>query len=137
MCSWCYKRFKDMNSQGSSWAFCGWIFPRLPLGHWCTEVAAILLDPKSNIQLMKHHPADILVPSSSVTAANTIHMMFSTQALVFLSQATGFIHTKLDQLHVLISFIHWVDRTVKRVTDGSAVAHKSGLVRYFPHAPGF
>ena len=85
---------------------------------------------------MKHHPAYILISPSSVTAADTIQMMFSTQALLFLSQATGFIHTKLEQSHV-ISFIHWVDKTGKQVTNGSPVTHKSGLVRCSPHAPGF
>ena len=54
---------------------------------------------------MKHHPADILISPSSVTAANTIHMIFSTHALFFLCQATGLIHIKLEQSHVLISFI--------------------------------
>ena len=83
------------------------------------------------------HPADILISPSLVTAADTIHLIFSTHALFFLSQATGLIHTKLDQPHVLISFIHWVDRTVKLVSNGSAVAHKSGLVRSSPHTPGF
>ena len=34
-----------------------------------------------------------------------------------------------DQPHVLISFIHWVDRTIKRVTNSPAVAHKSWMVR--------
>ena len=114
----------------------GWILSRWPLGHIYTEGAAILLDQKSNIQLMKHHPADFLISPTFVTAADTIHMMFSTHALVYFSQATGFIHTKLNQPHVLISFIHWVDRTVKRVTNGSAVARKSGLVICSPQAPG-
>ena len=83
------------------------------------------------------HPADILISSSLVTTTecNTHDILHSR--LVFLSQATVLIHTKLGQPHVLISFIHWVDRTVKRVTNGSTVAHKSGIVRCSPHAPGF
>ena len=86
---------------------------------------------------MKHHPADISISPSSVTAADTIKMIFSSHGLVFLSQATGFIYTKLDQPNILISFIHCVDRNVKRVTNASPVAHKNKLVRCSPHAPGF
>ena len=95
--------------------------------------------PRPEVKYPAHeeHPADILISPSLVTAAHTGHMIFSTHALVFLSQATDLIHTKLDQRHDLFSFIHRVDRTVKRVTHGSAVAHKSGLVRCFLLVTGF
>ena len=39
----------------------------------------------SNIQPMKHYPAYILISPSSVTAADTIHMTFSTHALIFIT----------------------------------------------------
>ena len=34
-----------------------------------------------------------------------------------------------DQPHVLIFFIHSVDRTIKRVTNSPAAVHKSWMVR--------
>ena len=86
---------------------------------------------------MKHHPADILISPQlgGCSQYNTHDILHSY--LGFLSQATGLSHTKLDQPLVFIFFVHWVDRTVKRVTNGSVVTHKNGLVRCSPHALGF
>ena len=42
-----------------------------------------------------------------------------------------------DQPHILIFFIHWVDKTIKPVTNSLPVAHKSCIVRCSPCAPGF
>ena len=39
--------------------------------------------------------------------------------------------------HVFISSIHWVDKTIKCVTNNPAVAHKSWMVRCSPRTPGF
>ena len=58
--------------------------PALTIRPRYTVVAAIVLEHKSNIYPMKHHLVDILISHSSVTAANTIHMIFSTHALFFI-----------------------------------------------------
>ena len=90
---------------------------------------------KGNIKLMKcHHPADISIsPPSSEILADTIHEMLPSLLGGVLSQSNELDshQTKKqkdvisDRPHVLISFIHWVDRTIKRVTNSPAVAYKS------------
>ena len=74
--------------------------------------------------------------SSSVILVDTIHMRYSPRGPGFKSKKWAWftpnkktIRCYLRSTHVLISFIHWVDRTIKRVTNSPAVAHKSWIVR--------
>ena len=75
-------------------------------------------------------------PQSFAILAETIQLRYSPCTLEFkLEQWTWFMPNKktirwnLDQPHVLISFIHWVDWTVKRATNSPTVTHKSWMVR--------
>ena len=117
------------SSGGSNWGFCVWVLLRCPLDHGDTATAAIWQNHKPNIKLMKCQPTDISLPWSNVT-----HFCpwFQSSKFQILALAPG---NGLNS-H-LISFIHWVDKTIKRLTNSLVVTPKSWMVRCSPHAPEF